>query len=95
MNQLTLTLEEPRARRRDPVTSHKAAIKAKVFAPTHAQLIYDVLTVADFTAAEIAESTRLTVVQVCRRLPEIKGIKPLDIERDGFRVWSIVGGAAA
>lgn len=89
MNQLTLTLELPKARRRDPVTSHKAAERAKSFAPTHAQLIYDVLTVADFTAAEIAESTRLTVVQVCRRLPEISEAKPTNEERQGYRVWSL------
>ena len=94
MNQLSLTLEPPKARRRDPVTSHKAASKAKLFAPTHAQLILDVLGVGDFTAKEIADCSRLTVVQVCRRLPEIKGVKPLDIERDGFRVWHLVGGAA-
>lgn len=95
MNQLTLTLEPPKARRRDPVTSHKAAAKAKVFAASHAMRILDALREGDLTANEIAAVTGLSVVQTCRRLPEIKGIKPLDIERDGFRVWSIVGGAAA
>ena len=90
---MTATL--PRARSRDPQTSHQAAERAKVFAPTHAQLIYDVLTVTNMTASEIADCTRLTVVQVCRRLPEIDGLTVvtrggIPLERDGFRVWGIV-----
>lgn len=84
-----MTFDAPRARRRDPQTSHKAAERAKSFAPSHAQRIVAVLERGCFTAAEIADESGLTVVQVCRRLPEIAGIKPLDIERDGFRVWSI------
>lgn len=89
MNQLSLTLEQPRARRRDPVTSHKAAERAKTFAPSHAQRIVAVLRNGDFTAAEIADESGLTVVQVCRRLPEISEAKPLNEERQGYRVWSI------
>ena len=84
-----MTFTAPRARRRDPQTSHKAAERAKVFAPTHAQRIFDVLARGDFTAAEIADESGLTVVQVCRRLPEIPDAKPTDKERDGYRVWSI------
>ena len=87
MEQLAMTFE-PRARRRDPVTSHKAAERAKAFAPSHSQRIFDALTSADLTASEIAAATGLTVVQICRRLPEIDGLRALDIERDGFRVWS-------
>jgi hypothetical protein len=88
MNQLSLVLDQPRARRRDPSTSHKAADRAKTFAPSHSQRILEALTQGDLTANEISIATGLTVVQVCRRLPEISGIKPLDIEREGFRVWS-------
>lgn len=89
MNQLSLTLEPPKARRRDPVTSHKAAERAKAFAPTHAQRIHAELLEGPMTADEIACATGLTVVQVCRRLPEIAGIRPMPLERNGFRVWSI------
>lgn len=89
MEQLAMTFTAPRARRRDPKTSHKAAERAKVFAPTHAQRIVAVLRHGCFTAAEIADESGLTVVQVCRRLPEIPEAKPTDEERQGFRVWSI------
>ena len=93
MNQLCLTLEPPkahtRARRTDPITSHKAAERAKVFAPSHAQRIVAVLERGCFTAAEIADESGLTVVQVCRRLPEISEAKPMNEERQGYRVWSI------
>jgi hypothetical protein len=89
MEQLAMTFTAPRARRRDPQTSHKAADRAKVFAPTHAQRIVAVLRHGDFTAAEIADESGLTVVQVCRRLPEISEAKPTDEERQGYRVWSI------
>lgn len=94
MNQLAMNFDAPRARRRDPSTSHKAAAKAKVFATSHAMRIHAALLEGNLTANEIAAVTGLTVVQICRRLPEIAGIKPLDIERDGFRVWSLVGCAA-
>lgn len=89
MNQLAIKFDLPRARRRDPQTSHKAAERAKVFAPTHGQRIVAVLRHGDFTAAEIADESGLTVVQVCRRLPEISEAKPTDEERQGYRVWSI------
>lgn len=95
MNQMCLTLEPPKARRRDPQTSHKAAERAKTFAPSHAQRIVAVLERGQFTAAEIADESGLTVVQVCRRLPEISEAKPMNEERQGYRVWSFVGSVAA
>lgn len=93
MNQLSLTL--PMARATDPHTSHKAAERAKVFAPSHAQRIEWAMQLhGDLTAEEIAYWSGLTVVQVCRRLPEASRFKVVTkdgqpVERDGFRVWSI------
>ena len=89
MDQLATTFTAPRARRRGPQTSHKAAERAKVFAPSHAQRIVAVLRRGDFTAAEIADESGLTVVQVCRRLPEIPEATATDEVRQGYRVWSI------
>jgi len=89
MNQLAMTFDAPRARRRDPATSHKAAARAKAFAPSHAMRILEVLRDEDLTAQEISQVTGLTVVQICRRLPEIEGAKTLPFERDGFRVWTV------
>jgi hypothetical protein len=93
MNQLSLTLEPPKARRRDPSTSHAAAKAAERFQASHAGRILEaLLDGSPMTANEIAFATGLTVVQVCRRLPEIEGVRVMTIggqplERDGFRVW--------
>lgn len=90
--QLCLTLEPPKARRRDPSTSHAAAKAAERFQASHAGRIREALLEQPMTANEIAFATGLTVVQVCRRLPEIEGVRVMTIggqalERDGFRVW--------
>lgn len=99
MNQLSLTLEPPkartRARRTDPETSHKAAKNAELFVPSHSLRIEWALELhGDLTAKEIAERTGMTVVQVCRRLPEASRFKVVTkdgqpVERDGFRVWGL------
>lgn len=90
MNQLAMNFDQPRARRRDPATSHKAAERANTFAPSHSMRILEALRDEDLTAQEISDVTSLTVVQICRRLPGIDGIKATGLQRDCFRVWSIV-----
>lgn len=92
MNQLSLTLDPPRARRSDPSTSHEAAKRAARFAASHAGRILEALRIHPMTAKEISTHTGLSVEQVCRRLPEITGAHVMArgghaIERDGYRVW--------
>lgn len=95
MNQLNLTLEPPKARRRDPSTSHAAAKAAKRFQASHAGRILEALRVHPMTAKELAAHTQLTIEQVCRRLPELADARVMTVggqplEREGFRVWIAV-----
>lgn len=81
-----------RARRTDPETSHKAARRADHFASTHAGRILEALRIQPMTAGEISAHTGLSVEQVCRRLPEITGVRVVEqggqpLERGGYRVW--------
>lgn len=81
-----------RARRTDPSTSHAAAKRAGRFAASHAGRILEALRIQPMTAGEISQHTGLSVEQVCRRLPEITGVRVVqqggvDLERDGYRVW--------
>lgn len=92
MNQLNLTLEPPKARRSDPSTSHAAAKAAKRFQASHAGRILEALRVHPMTAQEISDHTGLSVVQICRRLPEIAEARVVTqggqaLERGGMRVW--------
>jgi len=90
-------IERPRARRRDPATSHEAAKRADRFAKSHAGRILAVFqSCADFTytADELARHTGLSVEQVCRRLPEIAEVEVVrengqDRAEGGFRVWRL------
>lgn len=91
MDQLGLDLAppEPRARRRDPSTSHAAAKKAASVAPNHRNLIMAKLT-HPMDAYDIAAATGLSQVQVCRRLPELDAMglaHPTGTVRDGSRLW--------
>jgi hypothetical protein len=93
--QLSLTLDQPRARRSDPATSHQAAARASRFSESHAGRIHVALMAGPATAHELAERTGLTVVQIDRRLPELQrmGMAAVVVRdgatltRDGFRVW--------
>jgi hypothetical protein len=93
--QLSLTLDQPRARRSDPATSHQAAARASHFSESHAGRIHVALMAGPQTAHELAERTGLTVVQIDRRLPELQrmGMAAVVIRdgatvtRGGFRVW--------
>jgi hypothetical protein len=103
--QLALYLPPPRARKRDPETSHAAAAKASRFSESHAGRIHVALTQGPATAHELAERTGLTVVQIDRRLPDLAALKLARVvttdgkpveeggtpeTRDGFRVWEAV-----
>lgn len=81
--QLTLILDAPRARRRDPVSSHQAALKARDFQLTHAGRILAALRKhGPMCAHEIAECTGLTVVQVDRRAVELRRAGQVAISTD-------------
>ena len=82
---------KPVARRTDPQTSHDAAKRAERFATTHAGRILSALKAhGHSTPAELSDHTGLTVVQLCRRLPELEAqglAKPTGEVVNGFRVW--------
>ena len=74
MQQLSIDAYEaaPRARRRDPITSHLAAEQAKQLRQRHHNLILAALrTHGEQGKDGIAARTSLTGVQVCRRLDEL------------------------
>lgn len=92
----------PRARRRDPQTSHTAAGQAPLFQESHAMRVLSTFRMVDGarrtrTAAQIADDTGLTVVQVDRRLPELKAggwvrvqqHDGRDVTVNGYRVWEL------
>jgi acyl dehydratase len=91
-----------RARRTDPASSHRAAELSGNFAPTHVGRILAALeAISTGTAAEIAQQSGLTVVQVDRRRKEMEqaGLVYMLRQdgqlflRDGFMVWARVAGA--
>jgi len=90
MNQLALHL--PMARASDPDTSKAAARRAARFQASHAGRILEALRVHPMTAKELAAHTKLSIEQVCRRLPELADARVMTVggqplEREGFRVW--------
>ena len=98
MNQLSLTLDEPRARQSDPSTSHAAAARSAKFAESHAARILLALQYGALNAEEIGSSAGLTVVQVDRRTIELQRQGKIrvqqrlgvDVVRNGMRVWEAV-----
>lgn len=95
MNLPITMLDRPRARRRDPITSHQAAEKAAKFANGHRERILEVMDFSgqSMTAEEIAYRTSLTVVQIDRRLPEMERaglIEQTGQIVNGFRCWRLV-----
>lgn len=89
-------IQVARARKTDPVTSHEAAKNAERFAGGHKSLILEALKDGPRTAHGIAAMTGLTVVQIDRRLPELRSAglaEPMkhddgaDVVVGGFRVW--------
>lgn len=87
-----------RVRSSDPVSSVIAAESASLFAGKHKDRILHALEkLSSATAHDISKVTGLTVVQVDRRLPELKrdgaaevveSSPGVDLLRDGFRVWA-------
>ncbi len=82
----------------DPATSVQAAEGAQLFRASHCERIVAALEQHGAkTAHELASLTRLTVVQIDRRLPELAKAKRarvvraggIDQTRDGFRVWEV------
>ena len=89
--QLTLNLE-PRARVRDPETSHMAAAQAKELAARHHRIILGALEAHGPAGKDrIASLTSLTGVAVCRRLSELH--KAGRITPTGRNVTSTAGRA--
>lgn len=99
MNLAIEMFDLPRARRRDPETSHQAAQRAEKFASTHAgRILADLQRVGTGTAASISANTGLTVVQIDRRLHEMEKqglirvvqVVGVDLVIGGYRVWEPV-----
>lgn len=94
---MNIELIQRRARRTDPHTSHAAAQRSARFAGSHAARILAVFQATPgytYTADELAGVTGLSIVQICRRLPELSEIEVvrvggMDLERDGYRVWRL------
>lgn len=89
-------IQPARARKTDPSTSHEAASKAQRFASGHKARILEALKEGPRSAHGLAAMTGLTVVQVDRRLPELRSAglaEPMkhddgaDVVVGGFRVW--------
>lgn len=88
-------IQPVRARKTDPVTSHTAAKNAERFAASHAGRILAALKEGPRTAAGLAAMTGLSIVQVDRRLPELRKAGLAEVMHDGgvdvvvsgYRVW--------
>ena len=65
-------LEEPRARRRDPQTSHAAAADAKSLAKEHAVKILRALSYGPAGVDRIAARSGLTLAMVSKRMKELE-----------------------
>lgn len=91
MSQLALEFERPRARKRDPATSHQAAERAATFAGKHRALIWNALLErGPMHYREIAAVTGLEPVAVNRRGKEMQeqGLVAIGPDvKDGMRLW--------
>ena len=84
--QLELTL----SRRTDPPTSRQAAQRAVEFMAGHESLIWGALLAGEYTAKEMAQITRLTDVQINRRLKGMADRRLIERTgqvREGCAVW--------
>lgn len=100
MSDMTIAdLEEVkyRVRAHDPITSVEAAEESLKFSKTQAGRILGALRdLGTAGAGELAVATGMTVVQVDRRLPDLKRaelahvlqLNGEDVRRDGYRVWA-------
>lgn len=90
MNQQALVFDAPRARARDPQTSHAAASRAKALQTAHCCLVLGALRQGAAGKDEIGRRAGLTGVAVCRRLAELekaRAVKPTGrtVESDSGR----------
>ena len=94
MIQRDLFSQSPRARRRDPQTSHVAAEKAGHFQARHIALIWDVLKdLGKMTPREIAKWLDMDYVAIQRRGAEMerRGLIERGPEiKDGQKVWKAI-----
>lgn len=75
MNQLAFELDEPRARKSDPATSHEAAISAKELQAQHCRTIVGALKRYGPSGVDrIAALTKLTNYQVSKRMCELERV---------------------
>lgn len=72
MNQLAFNLDEPRARARDPATSHGAAARAKQLQAAHATLILGALGRGPLGVDAIADIVKLQPHAVGKRMVELQ-----------------------
>lgn len=90
--QLSFELDEPRARRSDPSTSHEAAVSAKELQAQHCRTIVSALKRFGPSGVDrIAALTKLTNYQTSKRMVELEraGL----IKLTGEKVQSLAGRA--
>lgn len=81
---------KPRARRRDPATSHEAAARAEGMAVNHRNRIIAALTEPSTIKELAARLGDIDHVAVARRMSELEELgvaKPTAERRQGCRVW--------
>ncbi len=90
MEQLSIFDPQPRARRKDPATSHAAAKKAIGVAVSHRNRIMAALEKPG-NIYELAARSGISHVAVARRMIELQRMglaDPTDEKREGCRVWA-------
>ena len=91
-------MSSPLVRASDPLTSVLAAERSRLFASGHCAAILAALSGTQATVHELSSRTGLEVVQIARRLPQLKAagharvvqLGGEDLMRGGARVWEAV-----
>jgi peptide subunit release factor 1 (eRF1) len=95
MNQLSIQYEPRLARSSDPITSKKAAAKVKHFAPSHESRILEALqTHGARSARELEQLIGLSVVQIDRRIAEMRRKVLIKAATDDLGTALVIGGCA-
>lgn len=81
-------LDEPRARRSDPVTSHLAASQAKDLSKVHHALILGALRRGAAGVDRIGQLTRLDAHQVGKRMAELQKARAVKLTGETVRSTS-------
>jgi predicted HTH transcriptional regulator len=100
MNQMAIDFEQAHARRTDPETSKTAARNAEKFSESHAgRILLALQQHGPRTPKELEQIVGLSVVQIDRRLPDLKKLRlarvvklddGAEASRGGCRVWEAV-----